>query len=754
MVKSLRGLTESVQAKYKSLTRYAMIALAISVAVNSTNLSWAIEATALKHYDNARALERQGKLKEAEAEIRNAMAKDPYDSMNFIKLASILSQLGQHNEAISWYKRAAAMDAQDSMVYYSLGGLYEQISDYPKAEEAYSRALKKNPQYKFGLLNLARTQTQQGQNNPEKFKEAIINYEALLKDYPDHFESRRHLAHLQLVVANEPEAVKQFERLKTDFPKRFNDHLYLAKALTRSNEPQKALEELKLAYATEGSKADIAEEMGNAHMALNQIPYAILNFEKAMTLNPQKTELSLQVGDLYLRTKQWDQAIGNYQQYLSKHPENLDAHHALAGAFIEKKDFDSALRELKPLSKQLSNPQKRFEVNKEIAFSYQMLGDLDEAIPRYEAVVKDPLSSGDNQLRTNLAIAYHKKGDLEQAANLYKEIYQADPDKNKAVANDLANVIVAMGDRLYQSKNFEGAYNKYMEAMPFAANNNVSPLLGLANTYYIQLKPEQAREAYQKVLEKDPHNVVAKLYNTKLELAKTDWTTNPNPSGLTLLQRLADENRSNAEVQTVLAETYAASGDTTRSIAAYEKAIALQPNNEHLYIALGNQWDKAGQHDNAVNAYQQAIQVNPQNAVVHYNLGTLFQIKGQYRESISAYEKALKIDPTFGDSIYGLAVSQEKLDRYRDALTNYESYAALPTGAYQSQARARIAVLKGYFNNGKPEEKKQQTENVETKVGPAPILPFSPENTPAGDGSFELLGPLTPGPDDARPDAQ
>ncbi|MBY0404785.1 MAG: tetratricopeptide repeat protein [Cyanobacteria bacterium] len=661
--------------------------------------AWAIEEHSFKHYQAGVLLERQGNLRQASEEYRMAIAQDPFDSLNYIKLASVLAQLGNTHEAISLYQKAASMDSQDPMVYLSMGALYEQLGNYPKAEEAYHRVVVKAPSYQFGLLNLARTQAQQGQSDINHYQEAIGNYQLFLQRYPDHYEARRHLARILLVVQREPEAVKEFEILKAKFPQKFNEHLYFAKALTRSNAPEKALEELKQAYASEGNKADISEEIGNAHRALGQYKYAIQNYDKAVTLNPAKTDLYLNLGDLYLKTQQTDQAIGSYQQYLKTDPGNTDVHQSLAAAFLEKKEYRSALEELNTVEPKITDPDQRFQVAKQIAYAYQMSGNFDQAIPRYESLLKDPRGTQETQLKINLAIAYHQKDRLEEAAVLYKELYDQDPKKNQAFGNDLANVYSTLGDRAYQAQKYEMALTHYTQGEPYAGKDNVRPLLGIANTYLAQNLTAQALQGYQKVLDKDPSNVFAKLYESKIIALQPVILGNSNTgafnNALTNLQKLVDAHQENVEVQVVAAEVYARLQRYPEAIGAYEKLVKLQPNNEHLYIALGNLWEHSGSVDKAIQAYQQAIGVNGQNPTSHYNLATLLQGKGQLGESIEEYRKVLALDPQFNDANYGLAVALEKQNRLPEALQTFEVYLSKPAGTYFTEASQRVGILKG-----------------------------------------------------------
>jgi tetratricopeptide (TPR) repeat protein len=666
--------------------------LSASLAVTLPLQSLAIEAHSYKHYQDAALLERQGKYAEAEQELRFAIAKDPYDCLNYIKLSNVLAQQGKPKEAISLLQKAASMESQDGMIYFTLGGLYEEQGDYAAAEEAYRRALGKNALYKHGFFNLARVQTQLG-----KYPEAIESYRAFLQKYDDNFEARSHLARLLLVTGDDMASAGEFERIKLEYPKRFKDHVYYAKALNKINDPSRALDELKEALKQEGDKADIAEEMGNTHVALAQNPFAIIHYEKALRLDPSRDYLQPVIGDLYLKNEQPNEAIGYLQQYLTKHPEHLNTRKTLAYSFMKTQQYVPALTQLKQIESEEPVQSEKLKVGKDIAYAYQMSGDLDQAIAQYEKLLANPELSTDNQLKTNLAIAFHKKGtdsDLEQAAQWYELVYQSDPKANAAIGNDLANVYVTLGDHAYQTKQFDTALGKYQMATAFAKEDNIGPWLGMANTYYVTAKPTQAAECYKKVLERAPQNVLARLYQAKIEIDQHDASSKEVSSALAQIEALRDQHPENLDVRIVLAQSYQLAGQKDKAADAYFAAAQKQPELSHLWLQAGNLSDQTGKLNQAIQAYEKAAILAPDSAVVQYNLATVYQQKDQMNEAVRSYQAAYQLDPKLCDALYGMAVTYERQNRFQEAIEGYQKYLGVAEGQnYKAAAQDRLNRL-------------------------------------------------------------
>jgi tetratricopeptide (TPR) repeat protein len=743
------------------------INLALSVGIGLSGLSFsksfALTPSARTYYLQAIQAERRGQLDVAEQALRKAISVDPTDYLNFVKLAAVLNQEGKPNEAVSYLQQAAILNPSDDMIQYSLGSLYEQLGQQGKAEVSYLQALRKNsasqtmpgvtfvqPMYYFALLNLSRTEIQL-----KKYSAATKHYESFLTHYPQHFEARRRLANLYLVTGQNPQAVQQYEILKQRFPGTFEDNVSLAKALTGVNEPQKALEELQVAYAREGNKADIMEEMGRANAALGQTNLAISNYKRAYSLNPSKETLLLTVADLYTAQGQWNGAIEQYQLYLKQHPEDLGTHRQLADAYLENQQYDLALNELSELLNRTDNPGLRYGLQKDIAYSTHMLGDLPKAIGLYEGLLLMPEAANDLQLRMNLALAYQKIGQNEQAAEYFKQVYAGTPERLQAyhinrdeVGGNLAMVLATIADADYKKKDWAAAVSHYGEATIYANHNDVAPYLGLGNAYYALKQNDKAYEAYGEVLARQPRNVTARLYRSQIELASKQNATNAsevaasNPSdeqSIATIEGLAKEQPENTEVLISLGDAYLQKNRDPEAIAAYERALqvseqTLSPQaaldataKYNLLMSIGSLWQKQNNFSQARDAYTRAEVINSGFADLHYNLGIVNNELGDLSRSEAEYQKTLTIDPNFSDARYGLAITQDKMGHPQEALQSYELYTQAPNAHYVTDARERIQYLQK--NQGKavtlpPKSQMQQA----TK---SPVMSGSPNGNAA-----------------------
>jgi len=79
--------------------------------------------------------------------------------------------------------------------------------------------------------------------------------------------------------------------------------------------------------------------------------------------------------------------------------------------------------------------------------------------------------------------------------------------------------------------------------------------------------------------------------------------------------------------------------------AAYEKALALQPDQLEAHMFLANLLIDTGKVEQAVPLLRDALKTNPNHAAVHWELGYAYRFAGMLQESVAECEKARQIDP-------------------------------------------------------------------------------------------------------------
>ena len=117
--------------------------------------------------------------------------------------------------------------------------------------------------------------------------------------------------------------------------------------------------------------------------------------------------------------------------------------------------------------------------------------------------------------------------------------------------------------------------------------------------------------------------------------------------------------------------------DADAAVAAYERAIALDPAFVDARINLGRLLHERAQLVSADRVYREAIGRCGNDPILLYNLGVLLDDQDRLTDAVDAYEAALASDPGFADCHYNLALLYEKLAKPREALRHMARYRAL-----------------------------------------------------------------------------
>lgn len=102
--------------------------------------------------------------------------------------------------------------------------------------------------------------------------------------------------------------------------------------------------------------------------------------------------------------------------------------------------------------------------------------------------------------------------------------------------------------------------------------------------------------------------------------------------------------------------------------AAYERALALEPETADAHVNLGRLLHMAGEPGRAEPHYREAVRIAPDDPTPHFNLGVLLEERHRRDEAVHAYRQAILRDPDFADAHCNLGLLLESLGRRQEAL--------------------------------------------------------------------------------------
>jgi hypothetical protein len=83
----------------------------------------------------------------------------------------------------------------------------------------------------------------------------------------------------------------------------------------------------------------------------------------------------------------------------------------------------------------------------------------------------------------------------------------------------------------------------------------------------------------------------------------------------------------------------------TEAIAAYHKALAVNPNHVEACNGLAVSYSMHGQYELALRYLRHALGLSPNSAHLHNNLGYIHMTEGRINEAAAAFAQALRLDP-------------------------------------------------------------------------------------------------------------
>lgn len=130
-------------------------------------------------------------------------------------------------------------------------------------------------------------------------------------------------------------------------------------------------------------------------------------------------------------------------------------------------------------------------------------------------------------------------------------------------------------------------------------------------------------------------------------------------------------------------------------VAAYEKAIGLDPKSAGALVNLGTIYFNARDWVNAEKYYNQALEVDPQYALAHFDLANLYDERGNREQALAHYESALRIAPNYADAHYNVALLYQGSNQPMKAVQHWRTYLKLdPHSHWANIARRELAKLR------------------------------------------------------------
>jgi len=614
-----------------------------------------------------------------------------------------------HDEALALLENVFSRDSANIEARLLQAQICSVKGDAKKAVSVLESLHNTFPKLPAPAYQLARAHLQD--SNPAQARAVL---EQLVTAYPDNAEAILLLARLNLNAGDAQAMVTLMQGLLKSHPSLVAAQLMLAEGF-------RTLGRFDDAAAVYRDLLKASPDNASAHFMLGMIlrqkgslPEARAALAKAQELQPDDLLVTYELVELDIADKDFSAAHQRLAKHVQKEP-GVSAAHLLDGKVFEaEKDWDRAEA---ALLKSLELDPASGAAYNELIGIYIASGKLPEASTRLEAhLAKNP---DDPRALMTSALIYEKLNEFSKACDAYEKILAKNPDMLVAL-NNLADIYAqrmnqvdkayelarkarklnatdpAIADTLgwifYKRGDFQQALGLLTEASAKLAEvPEVQFHLGMAA--YMMGQTEVARTALK--LATAAKADFAGKSDAQAKLSLLESTSDPNkPVAVVDLEAALQKQPDDPLLQTRLAEAYERQGDNDKAVAAYDKALKLNPKLIAPLVKLAQlQAGPLKNPDKAMELATKARELAPHDPRVAGVLGGITYQAGDYPKAYSLLQEsvgALPDNPSVLRALAWASYSQGKVDEARKSMQHVLK--ASPTPAQSDDATSFLEL--------------------------------------------------------------
>ena len=508
------------------------------------------------------------------------------------------------------------------------------------------------------------------------------------------------------------------------------------------DEPTKAIAALEKIRQKNPTNAAVNYALASALIKSGKAVEAFAYAQKAYQLSPTNTYYLLQVAELYVKQKRYADAETLYEELLSRGQESMEYGVELAAIYLFDDKPDKALATYDRVEKAMGLNE---EITRQKQRIYLKQNKIDKAIEEAERLIAsepaDPdfliegaellianervplaltwleralkLNPDDPQAHMLLADVYRRQGNLDKSGQELQKVFDNPNLEAGLKARILSSYMGVAGDKPTAKQDAL----KMAQALVTQSPGDAKAQVMLADLLAQQGQKAQARDAYVKAAKADPsiYQVWEAIIQLDGELSQVDsimahsekalevfpsqgmlWYANGSAhlykrhyqqavDALDEARKLLTTNPTfkATELQGQLGDAYNGLGDHQRSNEAYEMALKIDPNDDHV---LNNySYFLSLRKENLPRARAMSTLLaerNPTNATYLDTHAWVLYVMKDYAGAKRFLEKAVQADPAtvsgtilehYGDVLFQIGEKDKALVQWKLAKQKGES---------------------------------------------------------------------------------
>ncbi|MEO8725318.1 MAG: tetratricopeptide repeat protein [Acidobacteriaceae bacterium] len=351
-------------------------------------------------------------------------------------------------------------------------------------------------------------------------------------------------------------------------------------------------------------------------------------------------------------------------------------------------------------------------LDEEMVAIYQRPEFANKAIEEYKLALADDPSSG--YLNAGLAELYFHTNRIHDAVTEAQQVIARDPDNVDAHKLLGGIYLQLLGDTQSGAQSqtmLKDAIGQYQEIVRLAPKDWEAHLL-LGRLHMLNKEFAPAEQEFKEVLKQRPTNEDAISYLTYLYNEEGD-----NTRAAKLVEGIPEAQRT-AKLQSALGFTYQQQHQYKKAVAAYQKAVAADPENLDAQRALAQNLYSDSQYQAALTEEKKVAEADPQDAQTLLRMAEIERRLGEYDTAYQTLKKAEVLVPDSQEVPYNEAVILDAQGRPDDAARLLESLVQKTDGRTLTagEKNNRAIFIERLGNIYKAQNKTQQAVDTYRKL--------------------------------------
>jgi tetratricopeptide (TPR) repeat protein len=434
-------------------------------------------------------------------------------------------------------------------------------------------------------------------------------------------------------------AVDEYKKAIQQDPQSANLYIELANAYLRNRQLNNAIREAESAVRVDSDSLEAHRLLGSIYYGIvrnedsqrapassEYLKKAIQEYEKICSLDTTDTNSLVVLSLLYRYDGQGEKAVETAKRLLEKAPSSEAGLANLAQIYSEQGNTQEAINVFKKALEVNPNSPRILE---QMAIAYEQVKDYPNAVQTYRKAIA--LDEDGLELRKGLAQALLDNKQDDEAEKEFLKILEADPDEGVAYFR-LAQIYKNRRD-------FDKALTHYNKASSILVGS-LEISFNIALLYEELGRYEKAEERFQQLLkltEKPGNYSASEKQNRGAFLTHAGYVSQQlekYPQAIAYFTELKTMNAENAaRADSYIIDTYRASKQLDKALAASEDAVKAHPEDKDLKLLHADLLSESGKGAQAIERLQKMLQGSEDDAKVYSAMIQVYQRDKKFKDA-------------------------------------------------------------------------------------------------------------------------